>query len=221
MAYIQSDMTLNKEENMEDKELLQDEVLDEQVDKDDVEDKQEDPKVEDKEKQPEEKKFSQKDLDKIVQQRLDREMKKFKQELSEAERLAKMSEEERAKLEMDKLKAEFEAEKTKFQKEKLELEATKILGKEGLPVDFAPLLLGEDADSTHKNITAFKSAFQGAVEKAVEEKLKGGYKPKKADGVISGVTVDQFKAMSLVERQDLAEKDPELYNKLKTQAKQG
>ena len=199
---------------MEEKELLQDKQL---------QDKELDPKEEPQpdqkpEPKPEEKKFSQEEVDSILKNRLERELKKFKQELSEAEKLAKMSEEERAKLEMDKMKAEFEAEKAQFQKEKLEIAATKILSKEGLPVDFAPLLLGEDAEATKTNIDAFKGAFQDAVEKAVEDKLRGGYKPKKADGQASAVSVEEFKKMGAAERTALFNSNPELYKQLKQQA---
>lgn len=207
---------------MEEEKLVQDEQVEtteQQQDK--APEQKADPEQEKQDGGADSKKFSQEEVDNIVKSRLDRELKKFKHELSEAEKLAKMTEEERAKLEMEKLKSEFEAEKKQFQKEKLELEATKILNREGLPVDFAPLLLGEDAGSTKSNIDSFKTAFQGAVEKAVEDKLKGGYKPKKAEGQAPGMTAEQFKAMTLSERQELAQKDPELYTRLKTQAKQG
>lgn len=214
MDNLQSDMTLNKEENMEDKDIIQDEVLEELEEQSG--DKPED-EVEDK-KQPDEKKFSQAEVDKILKSRLDRELKKFKEELTEAEKLAKMSEEDRAKLEMEKMKAEFDAEKIKFQQEKLELEATKILGKEGLPVDFAPLLLGENAEETKANIDSFKSAFQEAVEKSVEDKLKGGYTPKKSGVKGMAISKEEFDKMTASQLQELAETNPALYKQLKGQA---
>lgn len=189
---------------------LQDKELDQQ---------QEQPPVQDQQTpQHDEKKFSQEEVDGIIKSRLEREMKKFKQELSEAEKLAKLSEEEKAKLEIEKVQKELESEKAQFQKEKLEMEATKILSKEGLPVDFAPVLLGADAEQTMANIDAFKSSFQDAVQKAVDEKIKGGYTPKVGSTDAPVVSVEDFKNMNYTERTNLYEKDPELYNKLKEKA---
>lgn len=170
------------------------------------------------EQQQEEKKFSQEEVDGIIKSRLEREMKKFKQELSEAEKLAKLSEEEKAKLEIEKIQKELESEKAQFQKEKLEMEATKILSKEGLPVDFAPVLLGADAEQTKANIDTFKASFQDAVQKAVDEKIKGGYTPKTGAADAPAITVEQFKNMSYNERTELMSKNPELYNKLRDKA---
>ncbi|WP_404354623.1 DUF4355 domain-containing protein [Exiguobacterium aurantiacum] len=170
------------------------------------------------EQQQEEKKFSQEEVDGIIKSRLEREMKKFKQELSEAEKLAKLSEEEKAKLEIEKIQKELESEKAQFQKEKLEMEATKILSKEGLPVDFAPVLLGADAEQTKANIDTFKASFQDAVQKAVDEKIKGGYTPKTGASDVPAITVEQFKTMDFEARTQLFNENPELYKKLRDKA---
>lgn len=182
-----------------------------------LEQQQEQPQADEQPKQ-EEKKFSQEEVDGIIKNRLEREMKKFKQELSEAEKLAKLSEEEKSKLEIEKIQKELEAEKAQFQKEKLEMEATKILSKEGLPVDFAPVLLGADAEQTKANIDAFKTSFQEAVQKAVDEKIKGGYTPKTGKADVPAITVEQFKAMDFEARTQLFNDNPELYKKLRDKA---
>lgn len=192
-------------DNLQDKELEQDQ-------------QQEQQQADEQQQQQEEKKFSQEEVNDIINKRLEREMKKFKQELSEAEKLAKLSEEEKAKLEIEKVQKELESEKAQFQKEKLEMEATKILSKEGLPVDFAPVLLGADAEQTKANIDSFKASFQEAVQKAVDEKIKGGYTPKSGATDVPAVSLDEFKNMNYKERTELFAKDPELYNKLKEKA---
>ena len=59
-------------------------------------------------------------------------------------------------------------------------EAKNNLSDEGLPVELAEVLNYTDADACKKSMETVKKAFQTAVEKAVDEKLKGGKPPKKA-----------------------------------------
>lgn len=88
---------------------------------------------------------------------------------AEAERVAKLSVEERAAEE----KKKFEAERTAFEHERLENEATKQLAQMGLPVEFAPQLIGKDATATLANVQTFGKAFTAAVEKGVNDRIKG------------------------------------------------
>ena len=88
---------------------------------------------------------------------------------AEAERVAKLSAEERAAEEHRK----FEADRTAFEHERLENEATKQLAQMGLPVELAPQLVGKDATATLANIQAFGKAFTSAVEKGVNDRIKG------------------------------------------------
>lgn len=99
--------------------------------------------------------------------------KKIQNERDEAARLAKMSTEERAKAEFDKQKEAFDKERESYNRERLEFECTKQLAAESLPVEFASMLTGKDADVTKSNIETFKSSFMKAVEVAVTERLKG------------------------------------------------
>lgn len=88
---------------------------------------------------------------------------------TEAERLAKLTEDERAAEE----KKAFDTEREQFRREQLEAETVKQLALKGLPVDLAKQLTGKDAVETLANITAFEKAHLAAVEKTVNERLKG------------------------------------------------
>lgn len=88
---------------------------------------------------------------------------------TEAERVAKLSAEERQTEELNK----FNVERAKFERERLENEATKQLASLGLPVEFAGQLVGADATTTLVNVQAFGTAFSAAVEKAVTDRIKG------------------------------------------------
>ena len=84
-----------------------------------------------------------------------------------------MSADERAKAEFDKRVKDFEDREAKHNAERLEFECTKQLAGEKLPVEFASMLTGVDAEATKANIETFKKAFSKAIEDAVTEKLKG------------------------------------------------
>lgn len=120
-----------------------------------------------------EKTFTQQEVDNLIQKRLDRALKKAQEEKEEAEKLAKMSEAERQKALFEKEKAEFEEERKKYQREKLELEVTKQLSSKNLPVEFGTYLLGENAEDSFNRIKEFEVKWQQALEKAINERLKG------------------------------------------------
>ena len=168
--------------------------------------------------EPTVKTFTQEEVDKIVNKRLARERKdieaKIEAERAEAERLAKMSEAEKQQALFKKQVAEFEATKRAFEQEKLLNETSKQLASKNLPIEFAEMLKAQDAESTFENIKIFEAKFNEAVERLVNERLKGKT-PKAQTGAVEGVTKEAFNKMSYKERLELYNSDPELYNKLK------
>ena len=162
--------------------------------------------------------FTQEEVDKMIQKRLSRERKdieaKIEAERREAEELAKLSEAERQKAMFEKQVAEFEATKRAFEQEKLLNETSKQLASKNLPIEFAEMLKAQDAESTFENIKIFEAKFNEAVERLVNERLKGKT-PKAQTGAVEGVTKEAFNKMSYMERLELYNSDPELYNKLK------
>lgn len=170
----------------------------------------------------EEKTFTQDELDSILQKRLDREFKKYneklKQEKSEAERLAKMSEDEKQK---ELLKAEMEKlneEKQKFYAEKMEAETIKQLSEMNLPTQFSSFLVGQTAEETKESLEKFNNLMQdytkGKIEEIVNERLKGTT-PKK--GVISNtsMTLADFNRLPTNKKMQLLQENPDLLGNLK------
>ncbi|BDR72642.1 hypothetical protein K144316041_13500 [Clostridium tetani] len=152
----------------------------------------------DKTETTKEKTFTQEDLEKIISKRLERERKKADEEKAEAERLAKMSAEERAKAEFEKEKRKFEEERKSFQKQQLELEVIKELTNKNLPTDFSKYLIAENAETCMENIKTFETEFSDAIEKAVQERLKGGYTPPKTE-TTKTYSMEDLKNMSVEE----------------------
>lgn len=68
-------------------------------------------------------------------------------------------------------------------RKELMAEAKNTLASDGLPQELAEVLDYSDADTCKKSMEKVKEVFQRAVETAVEEKLKGGKPPKKAQAV--------------------------------------
>ena len=91
----------------------------------------------------------------------------------EAERLSKLSEDERAQAELENTRKELEQQKAEFEREKLKYEAAKVLSQRNLPVEFVDYLIGGDNETTLENIKTFEKKFNKAVEDAVTAKLKG------------------------------------------------
>ncbi|WP_179286721.1 DUF4355 domain-containing protein [Megasphaera elsdenii] len=98
----------------------------------------------------------------------------------EAERLSKLSEEERAKEEQETMKKELEAKEKELNRKELKLEMVKVLSDRKIPVEFMDYLIADDNESTMDRIKTFDKQFKKAVEAAVNEKLKG--KAPKAGG---------------------------------------
>ena len=137
------------------------------------------------------KKFTQSDVDKIVSERLKKEQDRWKQKIEneklEAEKLAKMKEDERVKYETQKRLAELEERERAIQERELKAEAYNILAQKGLPKELVEILNYSDAETCSASIDAVEKAFQVAVEKAVNEKLKGNT-PKSPSGTTSQQT---------------------------------
>lgn len=139
---------------------------------------------------------------------------KLEAEKTEAEKLAKMSESERQQAELNKMKQDFDNERKLFMREKLELQTVKELSAMSLPTDFSTYVMADTAEQIKENIGKFKTQWETALEKAVNEKLQGTT-PKTATQQGTVVTKEQFKKMSIQEKTALFNEDPELYKQLK------
>lgn len=117
--------------------------------------------------------------------------------VSEAEKLAKMTASERTEYLQQKKEKELADKEAAITKRELMAEAKNTLTEKNIPLELAEVLNYTDADACNKSISAIEKAFQGAVEKAVEERLKGGEPPKRASGNEEKALEEQIaKAMS-------------------------
>lgn len=128
--------------------------------------------------------FTQEELDRIIQGRIVKERKSWEKELedkqTEAQKLEKMSEKEKKKYQEEKRIKELDDREAAITRRELTAQAKVQLADKGIPTDLAEILNLTDAESCKKSIETVEKAFQSAVEKAVEEKIKGNAPIKKA-----------------------------------------
>ena len=131
--------------------------------------------------------FTKEELDKIVQGRIAKERKAWEKHLedekTEAQKLETMSEKEKKKYQEEKRIKDLDDREAAITRRELTAQAKVQLADKGIPTELAEILILTDADSCKKSIETVEKAFQSAVEKAVEEKIKGREPMKKAKDV--------------------------------------
>lgn len=108
-----------------------------------------------------------------------------KAQADEAAKLAKMKADEKAEYERQKREQALADREAAITKRELHAEAVTQLTEKGLPASLADILDCTNAENCKKSMEAVEKAFGEAVEKAVNERLKG-YTPKKGTGNQSG-----------------------------------
>lgn len=158
------------------------------------------------EKKEPEKKYTEADMDKIIDKKFAEWNKKRESEekqKAEAARLASMNEEQKQEAKIKELTNrlnDLEREKTLTEMTKT---ARALLAEEGVNIsdDLLARLVTDDADSTKGAIDEFVKMYRADVDKAVKERLKGTT-PK--TGTASSITKDQImKVENTEERQKL------------------
>lgn len=142
----------------------------------------------------EEKTFTQAELDKILNKKFAQWQKKTEEAKAEAERKAKLTEAEKLAEE----RKEFEAMKKQFEYEQRVNSTSKVLASNNLPIEFADFLIAENDEATTQRVDLFKNAFNDALEKAVNERLRGKT-PKTSIVKAKTFTINDIKNMSAEE----------------------
>lgn len=112
--------------------------------------------------------------------------------VSEADKLARMNEQEKADYLRQKKEKELADREADITKRELMATAKNTLADKKLPQELASILVYTDAKACNESITAVEKAFNAAVEEAVKEKLKGGEPPRSASAAGNGsITLEQ------------------------------
>lgn len=125
--------------------------------------------------------------------------KKLEDVKTEAQKLAKMNAEEKAKYEQEKREAEYQKRLRNLTTRELKAEAYETIAEKGLPKELVEILNYESAETVKASMEAVEKAFQTAVEKAVNEKLRGKGAPRSGNDDGSSFEQALRKAMGIKE----------------------
>ena len=159
-----------------------------------------------KKSEPEDKpKYTDKDIDEILNKKFAKWQEKQDKAVSEAKKLAAMNATQKAEYERDQLQKQLDEYKRKDSLAEMTKTARSMLSEAGISVSDGVLamLVNTDAEQTKSAVDGFAKAFKDAVEEAVKERLKGRT-PK--------VGTNSSKPMTKAEI--MAIRDPELRQKM-------
>lgn len=152
----------------------------------------------------------QRESDKRVSQALKTQQKKYEKQLS----LSKLDGEERAKAEKDAEIAELREQLAQFQIERNRSELKSVLSSRGLSAEFADIIaINDDIEASQANIDKLDKLFKAAVKAEVEKRLAGNA-PKGNGSTTTEITKDSAKKMTMAQLNELANSNPELFEKL-------
>lgn len=143
------------------------------------------------------KKYSDAEVDEIINKKFAKWQKEQERKISEAEKLAGMNAQEKAEHERDTLQKELDELKRANSIAEMEKTARTMLHDDGVnvPDEVVSSLIAEDADSTKTKVEAFSKAFKESVQTAVKDALKG-----KAPATGKGSTLTKADILKITNR---------------------
>ena len=165
-------------------------------------------------KEGDEAKYTDKDVNDIIDKKFAEWQKKQQKAVDEAQKLATMNATQKAEYERDQLQKELNEYKRQASLAEMTKTARKMLADDGIsvPDELLAMLVTTEADETKAAVDGFSKVFREAVESAVKERLKGE-PPKKGAGGVAPMTKEQIMAIKDHElRQKKMLENRELFN---------
>lgn len=158
----------------------------------------------------------QRETDRRVTQALQKQEKKNAEKVREAEKLARMNEEEKFKYELDQREAAIAAKEKELALMENKNEASKILSEKGISLALVDFIVAEDAETMKANIDVLDKAFKASVKAEVEKRMSSST-PKKNLPADQPIDKKRFMQMSTIELAELQRDNPQLFNELARQ----
>lgn len=161
-----------------------------------------------------EKKYSDEDLDRILNTKFARWQEKQQKEIDEAKKLAKMNTQQKVEHERDLLQEQLNALTKKNALAEMQSIARKMFSQENIniPDELLSMLVTSDAEKTKLSVDAFTKLFNDSVKKAVADILKG--EPPKTGGTKDLTKADILAVKDRSERQKLIAENIEKFKKI-------
>lgn len=167
--------------------------------------------------QEENKMYTQDEVMKLIQAEADRRtnqaLAKQKKEYEKKLSLSSLDEQQRKDAEAQMKIEELQSQLEQFQIEKNRSELKSVLSSRGLSAEFADIInISDDIEASQANIDKLDKLFKAAVKAEVEKRLAGN--SPKGNTSTTEITKETAKKMTMAELNELAEKQPEVFNKL-------
>jgi DNA polymerase II small subunit/DNA polymerase delta subunit B len=165
--------------------------------------------------------YTQEEVESLLQQETDRRVtaalkkaeKKKDAAVKEAERLAKMNDEERFQEELKQRENAIAEKERQLALAENKATAADVLSQRGISTKLTSLVLAEDAEDMMNNISLLEAEFKASVKAEVEKRLTTST-PKKNLPTDGTLTREQFRKMSLAEQSQLYQNNPDIYKSL-------
>lgn len=144
----------------------------------------------------------QREGDRRVTEAMKKADKKRADAVAEAEKVARMDENQKYKYELEQKEAALSEREKKLVLAENKIEAQRILSSKSLPIELVDLVVAEDADTMKTKIEGLEVAFTNAVKMEVESRLKSAT-PKTS---VQSTKQVNYSKMSLKEISDLMKK---------------
>jgi len=155
----------------------------------------------------------QREADKRVTEALKKAERKNAEKVKEAEKLAKMNEEDKFRYELEQREKAIADKERQLALMENKNEASKILSEKGISLALVDFIVADDADTMMQNINVLDKAFKASVKTEVEKRLQS--KTPKSNLPLDGVlNKETFRKMSIKEQQDLYTNNRELFDSL-------
>lgn len=168
-----------------------------------------------KNKQEPEKKYTDDDVNEIINKKFAQWEEKQSKKVDEAKKLAAMSASEKAQYESERIKKELAEYKRRDTLAEMAKTARTMLSEKEISVsdDLLSMIVSTDADTTKANVDAFTEAFKSAVEAQVKKSI-GGPVPKSTNSGRSAYTKESImKIQDTRERQRLINEHIDLFKR--------
>ena len=165
--------------------------------------------------------YTQEEVDKMLQSEVDRRItsalkkqaKSNEAKIKEAQKLAQMNESEKYQYELEQREKAIEEKEKALALAENKNEASRILADKGLSLSLVDFVVAEDAETMNDRIKTLDKAFKESVKREVEKRL-GSSAPKKNLPPDETITKEQAKKMTIIQRQNLLNSNPDLYKTL-------
>ena len=154
----------------------------------------------------------QKEGDRRVSEALKKAEKKKEAAVKEAEKLARMNEEDKYKYELEQREKAIAEKEKQLALAENRNEASKALASRGISIDLVDLVVSDDAEEMMENIKKLEEQFKSSVKTEVEKRIAGNAPKKNLEN--GEMTKEEFSKLSMGRQMELLEQNPDKYEKL-------